>query len=412
MFLPYFILFVCLQLVCCAIKCDKETNECDAQERRYLIYGVNFGEGFNLRRDVYLRIAKRQNFILVLPPWFTPHWKQNDWHNPKQWSEFFDLESMNRFVPVMEFADFLKESGDQVESTLYLQHYSEGWTSVEYELKYDLRPCMEADRYFEQLDNGDFKSIARSLRGATFKRLRCLSIQGESRTLVKAILELEQSTKSMYVDRVETVLHDNFGDKFYWEARRSMRYANNLIAIGDKFRQEVLNSINNVDKTELKPKWEDQKPKVGSAVGGDYLCVHWRRRDFSTYAHKNDVPSIKGTVDQIERLLSSLNLNTVFVSTDAEDQEYRELNEQLSTLGIQVARFINSTLSEGAVSIVDQWICSHSRYFIGTHVSTFSYRIHEDREILGFDPLKTFNRLCPDNEADCEQPAKWTILYE
>jgi hypothetical protein len=57
MFLPYFILFVCLQLVCCAIKCDKETNECDAQERRYLIYGVNFGEGFNLRRDVYLRIA-------------------------------------------------------------------------------------------------------------------------------------------------------------------------------------------------------------------------------------------------------------------------------------------------------------------------------------------------------------------
>lgn len=28
-----------------------------SKERRYLIYNVNFGEGFNLRRDVYMRIA-------------------------------------------------------------------------------------------------------------------------------------------------------------------------------------------------------------------------------------------------------------------------------------------------------------------------------------------------------------------
>lgn len=28
-----------------------------SKEQRYLIYNVNFGEGFNLRRDVYMRIA-------------------------------------------------------------------------------------------------------------------------------------------------------------------------------------------------------------------------------------------------------------------------------------------------------------------------------------------------------------------
>lgn len=28
-----------------------------ARDRRYLIYDVNHGEGFNLRRDVYMRIA-------------------------------------------------------------------------------------------------------------------------------------------------------------------------------------------------------------------------------------------------------------------------------------------------------------------------------------------------------------------
>ena len=52
------------------------------------------------------------------------------------------------------------------------------------------------------------------------------------------------------------------------------------------------------------------------------------------------------------------------------------------------------------------------RYFIGSYVSTFSFRIHEDREILGFDPKTTFNRLCPDSEETCEQPAEWKIVYE
>ncbi|VDK27838.1 unnamed protein product [Anisakis simplex] len=58
-----------------------------------------------------------------------------------------------------------------------------------------------------------------------------------------------------------------------------------------------------------------------------------------------------------------------------------------------------------------QWICAHARYFSGTHSSTFSFRIHEDREILGFDPESTFNCLCPDGKPDCEQPAKWKIVY-
>ncbi|KAK6049241.1 hypothetical protein COOONC_13254 [Cooperia oncophora] len=79
---------------------------------------------------------------------------------------------------------------------------------------------------------------------------------------------------------------------------------------------------------------------------------------------------------------------------------------------VPVLRFQDDNLLDGAVAIVDQWICAHARAFIGTHVSTFSYRIQEDREILGFAPNTTFSRLCPDDVTDCEQPAKWTIVYE
>lgn len=51
------------------------------------------------------------------------------------------------------------------------------------------------------------------------------------------------------------------------------------------------------------------------------------------------------------------------------------------------------------------------RYFIGTSVSTFSFRIHEEREILGFDPKTTYNRFCGEKEKNCEQPTHWKIVY-
>lgn len=57
MFLPCFSLLLFLTFAHCHVECNGKLDECEAQEKRYLIYGVNFGEGFNLRRDVYLRIA-------------------------------------------------------------------------------------------------------------------------------------------------------------------------------------------------------------------------------------------------------------------------------------------------------------------------------------------------------------------
>lgn len=44
--------------------------------------------------------------MLVLPPWGNLyHWRKRE--NKRRWSEFFDIESLNRFVPVTEFEDFL-----------------------------------------------------------------------------------------------------------------------------------------------------------------------------------------------------------------------------------------------------------------------------------------------------------------
>jgi peptide-O-fucosyltransferase len=82
------------------------------------LYGVNPGEGFNLRRDVHMRAAnlvrqlreRGHNFVLVLPPWGgLYHWQSRNIGEQARlrWSLFFDVASMQRFVPTIELEDWL-----------------------------------------------------------------------------------------------------------------------------------------------------------------------------------------------------------------------------------------------------------------------------------------------------------------
>lgn len=55
--------------------------------------------------------------------------------------------------------------------------------------------------------------------------------------------------------------------------------------------------------------------------------------------------------------------------------------------------------------------------FIGSHESTFSFRIREDRQLMGFSKESTFNVLCGrrDNESDhtsCAMPTYWEVPRE
>jgi hypothetical protein len=69
-----------------------------SQYSRYLLYTVNPGEGFNLARDVYLRVAalvqelnREQQWTLVLPMFSNPHW-QNRKYEP--FDSFFQMDSL------------------------------------------------------------------------------------------------------------------------------------------------------------------------------------------------------------------------------------------------------------------------------------------------------------------------------
>lgn len=87
----------------------------------YIFYDINRAEGFNLRRDVYVRLAvflrhlrKKDGFRnakLILPPFYhLYHWNEYDSaSNQLFWNHFFDLDSLRDYTSVLDFPEFYQE---------------------------------------------------------------------------------------------------------------------------------------------------------------------------------------------------------------------------------------------------------------------------------------------------------------
>ncbi|KAF0289220.1 GDP-fucose protein O-fucosyltransferase 2 [Amphibalanus amphitrite] len=415
---PAFLLLVGLCLAGCEDACYKD-GLCEKQDtsssvyKRYLLYDVNPGEGFNLRRDVYMRVAvavaRLRGWTLVLPPWGPLyHWQatNGEYETGIPWARFFDVASLNRYVPVMEFDDFVKESGARVDAVLHLQNYAEGWRDGHFDEKWHVRPCLSQARFSR---SGDVFSAQMwshvTLQAANYS---CVSIQGTSSTLAEMCAA--QPHRSILVDRAETVLHHHYGGRQFWSARRSMRFARHLVEEAAALRRDLLASEDEEDGTRYTDDWRDMKVKAGSARGGPYLAVHLRRRDFVS-GRPRSVPSLETAARAISATLRELGLETVYLATDAPDREVGRLRELLEPFRL-VRPPRRRDLLAGEEAIIDQIVCSHARHFIGSYESTFSFRIQEEREILGFSAESTFNRLCGDREgASCEQPTRWRIVY-
>eukprot|EP00079_Xenopus_tropicalis_P038864 XP_017952635.1 PREDICTED: GDP-fucose protein O-fucosyltransferase 2 isoform X1 [Xenopus tropicalis] len=300
-----------------------------AFERRYLLYDVNPPEGFNLRRDVYIRVAsllktllKSSNWVLVLPPWGRLyHWQSPDIHQVRiPWAEFFDLDSLYQNIPVIEYEDFLAESGGPfIEQVYVLQGYAEGWKEGTWEEKVDQRPCIDQLMYSED-KNGYYRGWFWGYEETRGINVTCLSVQGSASIMAPVLLK-NTTARSVMLDRAENLLHDHYGGKDYWDTRRSMVFAKHLRVVGDEFRANFLHSTDEADRTIFHEDWTKVKAKPDSALGGPYLAVHLRRKDF-IWGHREDVPSLRRAADEIHSLMKKLKLKKVFVATDA-DREGR-----------------------------------------------------------------------------------------
>lgn len=402
---------LCYSLDECCSRMKKSDLFCSCSAYKTVLYDVNLAEGFNLRRDVYIRLAvwinqmqgQQRRVDLILPPWNQLyHWQSKDIGMQKYipWSLFFDIPSFKEYIPVMEMSEFFSENNDKpLDYIIILQHYEDIWTDgFVWENKWSFEKCSKPHNYIE-VDENLFMGYVLGYSNITSSNVKCVSFQGPASMLTEIIDDLEPRT--ILFEHAEVVLHDFFGQKEYWDCRKSMKFSPLLIAEAKDFMYRELNLSVHLNK-EFSMSNNKQFP---------YMCVHLRRKDF-VKAYPDEVPSLKWAAYQIKLKLEESNVTQVFVATDAPMEEFNELKTDLtdySVLNYKPAYKIHLKYKDGGISIIEQIVCSHARYFIGTHHSTFSYRIQEEREILGFDSSTTFNRLCGNNNLQCSQPTKWLI---
>ncbi|KAM3958683.1 protein O-fucosyltransferase 2 [Aphomia sociella] len=378
--------------------CDISTNNCDnsvdLDDSKRIFYDVNPPEGFNLRRDVYMRFAimlsearkrGRDNWRLILPPFHRLyHWRSTaEKYEPIPWGAFFDIESLKSFAPILEMYELYSEKKRIKIDTLYvLLNFEDAFENGVFYEKWQIVKECEYDGYFWGYNN------------ITVGETVCVRFQGKISKLWE-IISLHPNDKNVMFAHGEIPLHDSYGTKTYWDCRKSMRFNTHLIKLADEYISKNFNCNKNQCES--------------------YIGVHWRRQDFA-YNRISDVPSIAGTVTQVDKAIKKNRpeIKKVFIATDAKSSELKELESQLKAIQLQVYFYTPSqneieTYKDGGIAIIDQIICAHSAYFIGTHESTFTFRIQEEREILGFDSSTTFNRFCPD-KGRCEKPSKWTII--
>ncbi|KAF5400601.1 Peptide-O-fucosyltransferase [Paragonimus heterotremus] len=466
----------------------------------YILYDVFQGEGFNLRRDVYIRIANLvrllrrsaleygsdiSNWTLVLPPWGPlPHWMAASNRFDRRlkgesgellrtdfigipWSQYFDLSSLSQVLPVLEFSDFLRSVQNTHPNTvptvdLALHLIPDpvlGLSQKERDVKFCSSPIRDLYTTVSNLQDPPFRLFPHLSsdggHGVLFaSRYDCITGDLEAKLLAPFLGRLINDSKrntpirSIYLNSAESIIHGHFSEwsKEYWTVRRSMVFSLHLRQLGDDFRMRALNSSDIPDRTLppspvpgktngshwLRPHWP-----LAPAIGGPYVAVHWRCGDYvSASAHPwANTPSPGLLAEQILHTMELVNSNSsipitkVFLSTDGSEIDVIELKERIAPL--QVVQFIPSAAQweqygPGGLAIVDQWISAHARLFIGTNPSTFTFRIAEERTIMGFPFAATFNALCVEGGArlymqsmqltnkryGCEALTAWPVIFE
>merc|ERR1712141_821971 len=200
------------------------------------------------------------------------------------------------------------------------------------------------------------------------EKFKCVSVQGFSTIVTEPLNGGNTTATSIMLDRGENLMHRHYGMFHFWAARRSMRFSKELRDFAAQYRQTHFDSNDEIDETDIwNQNWDEVKPDLGSAKGGEYLAVHLRRKDF-LYARKSEIPTMKDAIEQIKKYMKIANVEKVFIATDGIDGERDLLRKELK----EKVYFYDPSEEEekkykkGGIAIIDQIICSHAKYFIGS----------------------------------------------
>lgn len=240
----------------------------------HILYDVNPSEGFNLRRDVYLRLAVFLHNVqsqpgwskakLVLPPFRNLyHWQSQPRNGAQQdvsyfWNHYFDLPSLAGYTNVLDLWQLFAEPEAPL-AVVQLRGYANMFENGQFVEKFDL------DKYPIRVDKPNASVMGyRNLSTLTDGWMWQSRLQGSVMQL-QPMLELlwQRLGRPMdfrvFVRNAEVTLHDGFGDAEFWRARRSMRFADTLMEVADEFRRDVIGESGALDKVQRPLRWQDEQ---------------------------------------------------------------------------------------------------------------------------------------------------------
>lgn len=178
----------------------------------FLFYDVNSMEGFNLRRDVYIRMAVflktfrehsiYKNVFLVLPPFYELyHWKLSEPQQLRQlnknidkivfWNHFFDLASLKKFVNVIDIWEYFdlrtncfgmaRGSHYILDHVFKLKHFESMFASGKFEEKFETYDNCDMEK---NRSGNQFINLYKNFSIANF---HCTEFQGSASLLTNLL---------------------------------------------------------------------------------------------------------------------------------------------------------------------------------------------------------------------------------
>lgn len=240
-----------------------------------ILYDVNPSEGFNLRRDVYLRLAVFLRKVqaqpgwrsakLVLPPFRNLyHWQSTSHTSATDvsyfWNHYFELGSLAAYADVLDMWQFFdSEQSDATLQVVQLRGYRDMFENGQFVEKFELaKHPIRVQRPISSVMG--YGNLSQSAGGWMWPS----RFQGSAMQL-QSMVELVWRRAGMprhlrvMVRNAEVTLHDGFGDAEFWRARRSMRFADALVAEAEEFRRDVMGESGAADGVQRPERWQDEK---------------------------------------------------------------------------------------------------------------------------------------------------------
>ena len=111
--------------------------------------------------------------------------------NAVPWKKFFSINNLNKYIPVLEFDEFVKRTGSaSIDSIVYLQRHPDGFKNG-WDEKAEEDKCTNEPIYWKGEGN-KFHGYFWGLSHVYGKEFKCLSVQGTATILT----EFLQKSKS------------------------------------------------------------------------------------------------------------------------------------------------------------------------------------------------------------------------